>query len=93
MKDLVGDVFGGNRRGLLKKNDISSGSGKSGRATGPCCMGSKCMYPMMELCPRHTCPGCNVIVHVLCGEFHVETDKYFCFPCLKKKVRPSPSRN
>ena len=49
--------------------------------TGPCCLGNQCKFPTLELRKEHTCPACEGIVHILCGVFHEEMDKYVCFPC------------
>ena len=51
------------------------------RATGKCCSGTLCKFPAMELIPEHTCPICKKIVHILCADFDMLTDKYVCKPC------------
>ena len=51
------------------------------RQTGKCCMGDLCTSPNMQLCPEHTCPKCNQIVHILCGVFDTNTDKFVCNRC------------
>ena len=53
--------------------------------TGCCCLGKRCKYPLHELCPSHTCPCCNKIVHIMCAKFDSITDKYVCLLCDNKK--------
>ena len=45
---------------------------------GRCVLGEKCLHPEQELRAEHKCPDCDNVVHVLCGVFDKERDKYVC---------------
>ena len=55
------------------------------RSTGICAMGANCTHPEQQLIDEHECPRCKKILHILCGDFDFETDKYVCkIDCRKK---------
>ena len=58
---------------------------------GQCCSGNLCIAPTHELRPEHACPKCGGIVHILCGIFDNQTDKYVCFPCHDNGDDSSPT--
>jgi hypothetical protein len=55
---------------------------------GRCCRGDSCIVPQHEL--RKHCPGCNGLIHALCGHVLVEdeggftADSVVCLPCDQK---------
>ncbi len=49
----------------------------SDRNCGPCCV-PECKFPQLELCPRHKCIHCNLIIHALCGAYDKEKEEYHC---------------
>ena len=54
--------------------------------TGRCCAGTHCKFPHLELRPEHQCINCGRILHILCGDFDIEQDKYKCkFECSSKR--------
>ena len=48
---------------------------------GICCSGKRCIAPTHWLRPEHKCPKCGGLVHIQCGVFDMQTDKYVCLPC------------
>ncbi len=65
--------------------------------TGPCCLGDSCFVPQHEL--RKNCPGCQGLIHLLCGrclweeEGEFKTDMVICPRCdPKRKGSQAPLR-
>ena len=70
-------------------NDVVQGQiGISRFPKGKCCLGDLCKHELLELRPAHKCPGCNKIIHPLCGVYDENyEDSYFCPPCdMNKKM-------
>ena len=77
-----------NNKGDPNKNlpsTLTNAAGPVPFSKGPCCIGSKCKQPTMELRPEHTCPSCKLICHILCGVFDKATDKYICNNCVESQ--------
>jgi hypothetical protein len=65
--------------------------------TGPCCLGDSCFVPQHEL--RKNCPGCQGLIHLLCGrclwedEGEFKADMVICPRCdPKRKGSQAPLR-
>ena len=53
---------------------------------GRCTLGAACNFPTHELRPEHKCIQYSQVIHIMCGTFDFENDRYQCkIDCRKEQ--------